>query len=77
MEGGDLIPLLRKLQSIGDPTDAERRALADLHMTIKVLHARKDIVREGERPSDVIASYGFHRCTIYWWLKRPEGGATA
>ena len=26
-------------------------------------------VREGERPSDVIASYGFHRCTIYGWLK--------
>lgn len=26
-------------------------------------------VREGERPSDVIASYGFHRCTIYRWLK--------
>jgi transposase len=26
-------------------------------------------VREGERPSVVIASYGFHRCTIYRWLK--------
>ena len=26
-------------------------------------------VREGERPSEVIASYGFHRCTIYGWLK--------
>lgn len=26
-------------------------------------------VREGERPSAVIASYGFHRCTIYRWLK--------
>jgi transposase len=25
-------------------------------------------VREGERPSAVIASYGFHRCTIYRWL---------
>ena len=24
-------------------------------------------VREGERPSDVIASYGFHRGTIYRW----------
>jgi transposase len=26
-------------------------------------------VREGERPSTVIASYGFHRCTIYRWLQ--------
>lgn len=26
-------------------------------------------MREGERPSAVIASYGFHRCTIYRWLK--------
>jgi len=30
-------------------------------------------VREGERPSDVIASYGFHRCTIYGWLKAARG----
>lgn len=30
-------------------------------------------VREGERPSDVIASYGFHRCTIYRWLKAVRG----
>ena len=26
-------------------------------------------VLEGARPSEVIASYGFHRCTIYRWLK--------
>ncbi|MEK6804313.1 MAG: IS630 family transposase [Nitrospirota bacterium] len=30
-------------------------------------------VREGERPSEVIASYGFHRCTIYGWLKAAHG----
>lgn len=30
-------------------------------------------VREGERPSEVIASYGFHRCTIYRWLKAARG----
>ena len=26
-----------------------------------------------ERPSEVIASYGFHRCTIYGWLKVARG----
>jgi len=34
-------------------------------------------VREGERPVDVIEAYGFHRTTIYKWLKmalRPGGG---
>ena len=25
-------------------------------------------VRDGERPSSVIASFGFHRTTIYQWL---------
>jgi len=30
-------------------------------------------VREGESPSAVIASYGFHRCVIYRWLKRANG----
>ena len=30
-------------------------------------------VREGERPSDVIASFGMHRCTIYGWLKAVRG----
>ena len=30
-------------------------------------------VREGARPSEVIASYGFHRCTIYGWLKTARG----
>lgn len=30
-------------------------------------------VREGERPSEVIASYGFHRCTIYGWLHTARG----
>jgi hypothetical protein len=27
----------------------------------------------GERPSDVIASDGFHRCTIYRWLTAVRG----
>jgi transposase len=30
-------------------------------------------VREGERPSKVIASYGFHRCVIYRWMKAAAG----
>jgi transposase len=30
-------------------------------------------VREGARPSEVIASYGFHRCTIYRWLTAARG----
>ena len=30
-------------------------------------------VREGERPSEVIASYGFHRCVIYRWIKAAAG----
>jgi transposase len=30
-------------------------------------------VREGEKPSVVIASYGFHRCVIYRWLKAASG----
>jgi len=30
-------------------------------------------VREGERPSEVIASYGFHRCVIYRWMKAAAG----
>lgn len=30
-------------------------------------------VREGERPSAVIASYGFHRCVIYRWMKSAAG----
>jgi transposase len=26
----------------------------------------------GERPSKVTARYGFHRCTIYGWLKAAQ-----
>jgi CRP-like cAMP-binding protein len=53
MEGEALLPLLRKLQSVSDPTESERRALAELHPTIKVLDAHEDIVREGEKPNVV------------------------
>jgi transposase len=30
-------------------------------------------VFEGENPSDVIASYGMHRTTIYKWIGRSKG----
>lgn len=39
--------------------------------TIRTMAVQR--VREGERPSEVIASYGFHRCTIYGWLKAARG----
>jgi CRP-like cAMP-binding protein len=53
MQAADLIPLLRKLESIGNPTVAEQRALASLRPSFKVLDAQEDIVREGEHPSVV------------------------
>ena len=53
MEGEDLLPLLRKLQSIGDPTEAEHQALVALRPTIRLFDAQEDIVREGDRPSVV------------------------
>jgi transposase len=39
--------------------------------TIRMMAVER--VREGEPPSAVIASYGFHRCTIYRWLKAARG----
>jgi CRP-like cAMP-binding protein len=50
MQGDDLLPVLRKLQSIGNPTHAEQQALAELPATIRTLDAQEDIVREGDRP---------------------------
>ena len=44
------------------------------HSTLETIRTMAvERVREGERPSDVIASYGFHRCTIYRWLKTVRG----
>jgi hypothetical protein len=46
--------------------------------TIRLMAVER--VRDGERPSSVIASYGFSRTTIYKWLEvasRPWAGATA
>lgn len=44
------------------------------HATLEAI--RKMAVQrvwEGERASEVIASYGMHRCTIYAWLKAARG----
>jgi len=39
------------------------------HATLETIRTMAvERVREGERPSEVIASYGFHRCTISRWL---------
>lgn len=44
------------------------------HGTLEVIRTMAVArVREGERPSAVIASYGFHRCTIYRWLTATRG----
>ncbi len=44
------------------------------HATLETIRKMAvERVREGERASDVIASYGFHRCTIYGWLKAARG----
>jgi transposase len=39
--------------------------------TIRLMAIKR--VREGERPSVVIASYGFHRSVIYRWMKAAAG----
>lgn len=44
------------------------------HSTLEAIRTMAvERVREGERPSEVIASYGFHRCTIYRWLTAVRG----
>lgn len=44
------------------------------HATLETIRTMAvECVREGERPSEVIASYGFHRCTICGWLKAARG----
>ena len=44
------------------------------HVTLEEIRKMAiERVREGERPSKVIASYGFHRCVIYRWIKAAAG----
>ena len=41
--------------------------------TIRTMAVQHACTREGEKPSDVIANYRMHRCTIYGWLKAAKG----
>ncbi len=44
------------------------------HRTLEAIRRMAvERVLEGERPSAVMASYGFHRCVIYRWLKTARG----
>ena len=51
------------------------------HRTLEAIRLMAvERVREGERPSSVIASFGFHRTTIYRWLEaasKPGVGLSA
>jgi transposase len=40
------------------------------HRTLEAIRLMAvERVRDGERPSSVVASFGFHRTTIYKWLR--------
>lgn len=45
----------------------------DHHTLEEIRKMAVERVREGEKPSAVITSYGFHRCVIYRWLKTANG----
>ncbi|WP_336489796.1 Crp/Fnr family transcriptional regulator [Methylobacterium nigriterrae] len=47
----DLIPLIRKLESIAPLSESERQAILGLPATVRVLEARQDILRDKDRPS--------------------------
>ena len=47
-------PLIRKLESYGPLPDDDRELIRSLTRTVKDCEAHTDIIREGEKPSDVI-----------------------
>ena len=49
----DTTPLLRRLEAIGAPTEAEQELLANLPGTVRYYKPHEDIVRLGDRPSVV------------------------
>ncbi|CAI08733.1 transposase [Aromatoleum aromaticum EbN1] len=58
----------------GDPMRMKRDGRKLDHGTLETIRRMAiERVREGEAPSQVIASYGFHRSVIYRWLKAAAG----
>jgi len=55
-------PLLRKLSSIADLSEQEKQAILDLPVSIKVLEADTDIVRDGDGSSDCCIILGGLAC---------------
>jgi CRP-like cAMP-binding protein len=63
--------LVRKLESITGLTEHEKQAVLDLPITIKVLGADQDVVREGDRPSQsCLVLEGF----LFLYKVVPDGG---
>jgi len=57
----------------GDAMTIDGRTLShDTLETIRLMAVRR--VREGEKPSEVVRSYGFCRTTIYRWLRAARRG---
>src|SRR3954447_6694637 len=44
-------PLIRKLESLGEMSEADRAALASLPAQVRTLQADEDVVRDGDVPS--------------------------
>ena len=44
-------PLIRKLESLGEMSEADRAALASLPAQVRTLQADEDVVRDGDAPS--------------------------
>jgi CRP-like cAMP-binding protein len=63
----DLHPLVRKLESIVALTDEERGAVLRLRVTVRVLKADQDIVRDQDRPSQcclILDGFAFRYKTL-------------
>ena len=51
-ERQDVLPLIRRLESIAELSDDDRAALAELPLVPRTVAADVDILREGDRPSE-------------------------
>ena len=62
--------LIRRLERIGQLSDAERHAVENLSAKVQTLRPRQDIVREGEKPE--------HSCLVVeGWAFRSSSSARA